>query len=124
MIGLKGWWRRFGGLVAILLLAVVAVAPNADLLLCSGEAVPAAEAGPSAKAAPVSAASEQHADTSSQDDLGGVCAHGHCHHGGAFTPMAIAQISDGRSRVERLSVPLSAPAVSHLQFGLDRPPRV
>ena len=124
MIGLKAWWRRFGGLTAALVLAVLAVGPTADLLICSGEGVPTAEASASPMTVLASTADDQHPAAPWHSDRGGVCPHGHCHHGGISAPVAAALVSDPVSHAERLPVPQSVSRISYLNFGLERPPRV
>ena len=114
----KGW-RAIGGLLAVLVLAVLTFGSSLDAYVCRGEGVltvAAADAAAGAHSAQAPAA-DHHSDS---DDA---CVHGHCHHGSAFVSAQPATYGALARSAHRL-IPGRAPVVlSDLQFGLMRPPR-
>lgn len=124
----KTWWRDLGGLLAAAVIAVLAFAPALDALICGGEEptvnAPAAIAEAQAPVAKdqVADLGEHHGAVSGHAD-GGVCPHGHCHHGGVAQPAPQSPRFALLSVAARLPIPLSAVPVSDPHYSLDRPPR-
>jgi hypothetical protein len=54
---------------------------------------------------------------------GGICLHGHCHHGSAAKPFAEASEPGAAILAARPPIPVMALPNSHLRYGFDRPPR-
>ena len=77
MTRLAKWWRSIGGLAAACLLALFAVGPVADAVVCQADA-PAVEAAYAPDKADVAAPG----DPKSHPAEAGICVHGHCHHAG------------------------------------------
>ena len=125
MTGLRTWWRRYGGLLAVLLAFVLVVPTAVDAAICGleGSAVAGAAAdghGAAKAAAPAKADAGQKAAIG---DVDAACHHGHCHHGGVGVPAPAAD-------AVRVLVAATAPPPSmarappsHPFTRLDRPPR-
>ncbi|HKR88789.1 MAG TPA: hypothetical protein VJS38_11505 [Phenylobacterium sp.] len=121
MLRLATLVRRLGGLVAAVVLAVLALGPAVDAALCGGEDIASAGGRPTVESAAVSAVS--HLDPARHAERADACSHGHCHHAAPST------LEDGvealttltrRDRIAVLQVDLPRPRLS---FDLDRPPR-
>lgn len=107
--------------MAAWLVLALAAGPMADLLICNDD-TPAASAGQSLAAA-------DHGDLGGKDgpsapgEIGDLCQHGHCHHGGpliaAVAPMVSADLTGGLSPYPAAS---ETPP-SQIPQGLLRPPR-
>lgn len=121
MSGLIIPWRSFGAVLAVLLIAVLALAPSLDKLICRDE-VPlvVAEASLSDKANLETAGQ-------TQDDQGGsdpdICIHGHCHHGAPYLSAQIGALAMPDALPNHHELLRGRASASDRQFGLDRPPR-
>ncbi len=115
-------WRGFGVVFAALLIAVLALAPSLDNLICPDDAPPLAAATAlldgEVHAAAISA---DHAP----DDQGAadVCIHGHCHHGASLLSAPIGALATLGSAADRHELVLNRITVGDRKFDLDRPPR-
>lgn len=108
-------WRRFGAAFAALVLAVLALGPSLDGVLCAGDA-------PSAVQVAVSLGSPG-ADAHDHERTDG-CAHGHCHHGAPQAPEpAVAPAAPLAYAAARLTPAKDAASPAGRQFDLMRPPR-
>lgn len=117
-------WRGIGGLMAALILAVLAFGPSIDAYVCQGEAVhPAVAASSAGEAVQHAEALHAHAFPAAHDDGEGPCVHGHCHHAIFFADTPPVQIGQAGAVPQRLSPRRTSVALSDLQFGLMRPPR-
>lgn len=116
MAGFSSWLRGRVGVIAALLLALLAATPSFDAFLCADEGVA------------VSAASISDGQTQAPDhDLGALhddsCVHGHCHHGLTFIAQAGGVLAAPSYAVRRNPVVRRAAAASHATFSIERPPR-
>ena len=122
MSGLITPWRSFGAVLAALLIAVLALAPSLDKLVCRDEA-PLAVAEASLDG---NAILEKAGQT--QDDHGGsdadICIHGHCHHGAPYLSAPIGSLAVLDALPDHHELSRDRVSASDRQFGLDRPPRV
>jgi hypothetical protein len=114
------WWRKVGMALAALVMTVLTFGPSLDSIVCQDER------GLSAAAAeqPMTQAGPD-VDVAGHDNEGlGACAHGHCHHGGAYVSVAPVaaetrhDLTGAAHALPRERVPTSDP-----KFGLMRPPR-
>ncbi len=120
MSGLFASWRGFGAVFAALLIAVLALAPSLDKLICRDEApVAVAEVSLDGKAS--------HLDAAGQDQDGhadpDICIHGHCHHGAPYLSAPIGELAMLDALPDHHELTLGRVSASDRQFGLDRPPR-
>jgi hypothetical protein len=105
--------------LAALVLTVLTFGPSLDTYICGDEGgMSAAAAGQAAAAAP-----DQPESLDGHDKALGACAHGHCHHGAAYTPVEVPPCQErprltAKHNLLRLAVRSSDP-----KFGLMRPPR-
>lgn len=120
MAGRSSWWKRFGGALAALTLAVLALGPGIDGLICQGDSGLSAAAATLADEASVSSDHPSH-----ETGKGGVdaCVHGHCHHASPYTPSLQEQGASFDGALLRLAVAPDAAPTSHPPSGLIRPPR-
>ena len=97
-----------------LLVAVFVLAPVVDATACGSEVAPAhATSSIDLPSQPNDGPSGDHS----------LCAHGHCHHGGAVLPYP-TQPDATRTHFETPTLkPVAAPLASHSPSGLKRPPR-
>ena len=120
MTRLATWWRRAGGILAALVLAVMLSTPTVAAAACADEPAVATASIDQADESP--AAGDQ-GDGAPCEDGCGLCAHCHCHHAGAHVPTAMTA-AYGPAAGSARHVVAEAPApTSELTFGLRRPPR-
>lgn len=120
MARLATWWRRAGGVFAVLFLAMMLSAPVAAAAGCADEARAASVAADSVGDGQLS---PEPSETDPCEDGCGVCAHCQCHHNGAS--LAVAAMVSGSQPTDtarHVLADASAPR-SDLTFGLKRPPR-
>lgn len=117
MVGAKSTRRGIGGLLAALVLVMLACGPTVDAFVCRGEAP--IVVGTVAEAAHA-AQQTGHAD---HHDQGQPCAHGHCHHAGLFAAAPTAEVKTVQVVAVRPVAHWASVALSDAQFGLMRPPR-
>lgn len=123
MAGRSTWWRRLGGLLAALVLAVLTMGPSLDALICGGEdGMSAAAAVQTVDSDHAVAVEDGHGQSPHDGDLT-PCMHGHCHHGAPYVPAALSDaeepsvLTDGHD-LDRVTV-----VTSDRHFQLKRPPR-
>ncbi len=118
MTRLAKWWRSIGGLAAACLLALFAVGPVADAVVCQADA-PAVEAAYAPDKAGVAAPG----DPKSHPAEAGICVHGHCHHAGPLLAAPFAAAHAVASADARQPYPADRALASIVLAGPERPPR-
>ncbi len=121
MAGLRAWWRSGAGALAACFIAVFAVIPALDALVCEADAATPAQAV--AMSVAHTHAAETHPAHKSHAEAGGYCMHGHCHQVSAEAPPAVmietlVRVDSAEHRLIRSSFP-----VEGRHFPLIRPPR-
>jgi hypothetical protein len=105
---------------AVLVITVLTFGPSLDAIVCRDDGrlgavaaeMPTAHVPPAHDAAPHS------------DDGAGLCAHGHCHHGVVYAPVAPAAAEVPYDRIGVPGLPSRERVrAADRQFGLMRPPR-
>lgn len=121
MSGMIASWRSFGAVIAALLIAVLALAPSLDKLICRDDApLSVAEASLSGKADLVKAGQTQDNHSGSDAEI---CIHGHCHHGAPYLSAPIGDLAMLDAVPDHHELSRGRVSASDRQFGLDRPPR-
>jgi len=120
MAGLSTWWRKAGGVLAALVLAVMVFGPTAEAAVCADDpAIAAALLGQPGE----TVANADLGDEGACDDGGCPCIHCHGYHAGAYAPTSLTDAAGPSLGRERLA-PADGPSpASSLIFGLKRPPR-
>jgi len=113
------WWRRLGGPWVALVLAVLALGPSLDGLICHDEGRPAS----SSSSAAVVAAQDVDQPSPAHDDGLGPCVHGHCHHAAPYVPVDAVVAEAAVSPRTRYALAPNAAPTFDLHFELKRPPR-
>lgn len=119
MTGLKTWWRKLGGLMAVCLLTTLLAAPILDAVLCkedSGTAVAASQQDHVLS-------SSDHPDDGHTGGSSAACPHGHCHHGVGFGVLAVETATELSPLDQHYLAPPSTRHASRAPAGLERPPR-
>jgi hypothetical protein len=123
MTPLRTWWRKTGGLVVACLLAALVIGPTLDAVVCGGEGETAAASMPHGAAQSIVVAHHDQPDPNVDHDEGGICAHGHCHHGLTLGfVIADASVLPGPTS-ESHALGTTATHASRSPSGLERPPR-
>jgi len=115
MTGFSRWWRKAGGVVLVLVFAVMALAPT-SAAACTDDVSVAAASG---------AAQVQPGNTGPDpcDDGVCVCAQCGCHHASVHAPALMATSRTPLTRYERHVLVQPLAPTFDLSFGFKRPPR-
>jgi len=120
MTGFATWWRKAGGMLAAVVLAVMVFGPVTEASACVDASTAAAAVLDQAGDA---LASDGRIDRGPCDDGACPCEHCQCHHAGAYAPITLSEVQGPRAERER-HVPAEGPSpASSLTFGFKRPPR-
>ena len=122
MTGFATWWRKAGGILAAVVLAVMVFGPTAAAAVCLDNPAVAAAGLDEASDTGVSA-DRADADKAPCDNGACPCDHCQCHHAGAYAPMALAEVRGPYTSRERHALTDRPAPVSGLIFGFKRPPR-
>jgi hypothetical protein len=124
------FWRRFGGLLAVVLAFALMFAPVAEAAVCADDPPVTAAAAQMpenavAPADPSGVVADTHGTSvpNGGDDLG-LCQHGHCHHVAPYIPIVVSEVvahATASTPTHRLA---NEPPLSRASSRLDRPPRV
>ncbi len=114
------WWRKAGGMLAAVVLAIMMFGPVAEAAVCADDTATAAAtvdepAGALADAGP--------AGEAPCDDGSCPCIHCHGHHAGAYAPVSMIGAEAPFASRERHDVASGPSPASSLTFGFKRPPR-
>lgn len=125
MTGYSTWWRRLGGLLAALVLVVLALGPGLDTMVCGGEGGMSAAAAESVGADHSTAVSADIGHAGDQDHDQGLdpCIHGHCHHSAAYVPIGLGAVPEAQVLPARHVIALATVTALDRKFQLKRPPR-
>ncbi len=109
-----------GGLVAAVLVVMLAAGPSLDALICRDE--PAESVASAGQLLSRTAVTDDHSAPSTKHE-GGVCVHGHCHHGVAFASEGAGAPSGPAPMSDRHALLTYPQLTSTTPTGLERPPR-
>ncbi len=121
MTGLRTWWRKLGGLMAVCLLATLIGGPTLDAIVCKGEGEVSVASAQFELGQSLATPDGDRSDPG-HDGIE-VCAHGHCHHGLALG-LVLAETAIEPAPVTDLhDLTPASPHASRAPAGLERPPR-
>lgn len=123
MAGRMTWWRKLGGLLAALVVAVFTMGPGLDTLICGGDGGINAVAAVQTASADHTASVEDGHGQPSQDQSLGVCMHGHCHHGALYVPDTLPTAEAPLAVPNGHDLVRATGTTSDRHFQLKRPPR-
>ncbi|MBT9473166.1 MAG: hypothetical protein V4514_01555 [Pseudomonadota bacterium] len=119
MTGLKTWWRKLGGLMAVCLLTTLLAAPILDAVLCEADSEAVVATSQQDHVLP----SSDHPDDGHTGGSSTACPHGHCHHGVGFGVLAVETTTELSPLDQHYLAPPFTRHASRAPAGLERPPR-
>lgn len=120
MADLAKWWRKAGGLLAAVVLAVMVFGPVTEAQACVDAATVAATGIDQPDNASASAGQ---IGGGLCDDGSCPCEHCQCHHAGGYAPITLGEAQALRALRERHTLADGPSPPSSLTFGFKRPPR-
>ena len=120
MMGFSTWWRKAGGMLAAVVLAMMVFGPTAEAAVCADD--------PAMAAAVLDQPGDTLTDTGLADegpcdDGGCPCVHCQGHHSGAYAPVTLTDAQGPSAARERHALGDGPSPASSLTFGFKRPPR-